>query len=191
MKGVDINKKTMVVNEGEYIEIAIPIDQDAEIIELKKDAHSRIAINGSSRLHFDAILSGENAVLEISGTFAGNVNEEQNIILNIVQDAPRTSCNVRFRTALDGASVSRFDGLIRMTERAIDSDAHLSYRSMLLSKQSRAMPTPRLEILTKRVASASHEASVGTIDSQQLFYLQSRGLSYKKARQLIIDGFLK
>jgi Fe-S cluster assembly scaffold protein SufB len=181
----------MVFNEGDNIEIVIPVDQDVETVELKKDACGRIFISGSRRLRLDVILSGENAVLEINGTFAGNADEEQNIILNIVQDAPHTSCNVRFRTAVDGASVSRFDGLIRMTERAIDSYAHLSYRSMLLSKQSRAMPIPRLEILTKQVASASHEASVGNIDAQQLFYLQSRGLSREEAGKLIIDGFLK
>lgn len=179
----------MIINEGENIEIVIPVDRDAETIELKKDACGRIVINGSRKLHFNAMLSGEDAMLEITGTFVGTADEEQNIILNIVQDAPHTSCNVRFRTALDGASVSRFDGLIRMTERAIDSHARLSYRSMLLSKQSRAMPTPRLEILTKRVASASHEASVGTIDLQQLFYLQSRGLSSQEAKNLLIKGF--
>lgn len=180
----------MILHKGEKIDIEIPFCRDADTIELKKSAHGRIMINGRRTFRLDAILAEEGAMLEIVGTFAGAGEDEQNIFLNIVQDAPRTSCNVRFRAALDGASVSRFDGLIRMTERAIDSHARLSYRGILLSKQSRAMPTPRLEILTKRVASASHEASVGTIDPQQLFYLQSRGLSYQEAQQLIIDGFL-
>ena len=181
----------MIINEGQHIKFCIAPGQELEMIELKKESHACVTVHGKRMLRLDVLLSGEGALFEVVGTFAGTADEEQNIILNIVQDAPRTSCDVRFRTALDGASVSRFDGLIRMTERACDSHARLSYRSMLLSKQSRAMPTPRLEILTKRVASASHEASVGTIDPQQLFYLQSRGLSRKEAWQLIIDGFLK
>lgn len=180
----------MIIERSKKIEIIIPTDQESERIELEEGAEARVIIDGARKLRFDAILSGENAVLEINGVFVGNTDEEQDIILNIAQDAPRTVCNIRFRTALDGASMSRFDGLIRMTERAADSHARLSYRGILLSKQSRAMPTPRLEILTKRVASASHEASVGTIDPQRLFYLQSRGLSRKEAEQLIIDGFL-
>lgn len=181
----------MILDEGQKIEFAIPPEQESETIELKKEAYARVIAHGKRMLRFDAFLSGEGAVLEIIGIFAGTGEYEQNILLNIVQDAPRTSCNVRFRTALDGASVSRFDGLIRMTERAIDSHARLSYRSLLLSKQSRAMPTPRLEILTKRVASASHEVAVGTIDPQQLFYLQSRGLPHQEAKNILIKGFLK
>ena len=77
-----------------------------------------------------------------------------------------------------------------MTERAIDANARLSYRSLLLSKQSRAIPTPRLEVLTKLIASATHEAAVGTIDQDQLFYLQSRGLSREEAEKIIVEGFL-
>lgn len=168
----------------------IPADRESETIELRQGSEVRVVIDGARKLRLDAVLSGEDARLEIVGAFSGKADEEQRIVLAVVQDAARTNCNVRFRSVLDESSSSRFDGLIRMTERAVDGRARLSYRGMLLSKQARAMPTPRLEVLTKRVASAAHEAAVGTIDAQQLFYLQSRGLSRKKAEQLIIDGFL-
>ena len=180
----------MIVGKGQKIEIEIAEKQEAETIELKEGAHAHITIIGARTLRLDVVLSEEGAVLEINGIFRGNADEEQNVILHIVQDAPYTSCNVRFRVALKDSARSRFDGLIRMTERATDSHARLSYRGILLSKQSRAMPTPRLEILTKRIASASHEASIGTIDPQQLFYLQSRGVSRKEAERLIVDAFL-
>lgn len=180
----------MLIKQGQKIEVIISAGQKFEMIEMKEGSSARVIIERARNLRFEAMLSGKDARLEIIGTFFGNADEEQNIILNTVQDAPRTSCNIRFRTALDGASVSRFDGLIRMTERATDSHARLSYRGLLLSKQSRCIPTPRLEILTKRVASASHEAAVGTIDPQQLFYLQSRGLSSQEAKNLLVKGFL-
>lgn len=180
----------MIISKGQKIEIEIPKKQDVEVIELKQGAHACIMIIGMRTLRLDVVLSGEDAVLEINGTFRGNADKEQNVVLRIIQDAPRTLCNIRFRVALEDLACSRFDGLIRMTERATDSRARLSYRGILLSKQSRAMPTPRLEVLTKRVASAFHEASIGTIDPQQLFYLQSRGLSRKEAERLIIDAFL-
>ncbi len=186
----DFTKKCMIIGEGQKIEIIIPFDQDAQMIELKKGAYGRIVINGSRKLRLDAMLSGEGAILDIVGTFAGKGEEEQNILLSIIQDAPHTSCDVRMRSVLDHASVSRFDGLIRMTENAANARARLSYRGMLLSRQSRALPTPRLEVLTKQVTSASHEAAVGTIDPQQLFYLQSRGLAVQEAKDLIAMGFL-
>lgn len=180
----------MIVAKDQKIEIVIPSDQEHETIELQEGAEACVIIDGPRKLRLDAVLSGEDARLEIAGIFSGNADEEQNISLAVVQDAPRTSCNVRFRSVLNDSSCSTFDGLIRMTDRAVDARARLSYRGMLLSKQSRAMPTPRFEILTKRVASAAHEAAVGTIDANQLFYLQSRGISREGAKNLLIEGFL-
>lgn len=180
----------MIINQGQKIEIVIPTDQESEIIELKEGSEARVIVDGARKLRLEVLLSGEDARLEITGAFSGMGNVEQHISLAVVQDAPRTVCNVRFRSVLDKSSSSVFDGLIRMTEKAVDARARLSYRGMLLSKQSRAMPTPRFEILTKRVASAAHEAAVGTIDANQLFYLRSRGLSAREAKKLLIDGFL-
>ena len=189
--GGNDRKKNMIIAEHKQLDIIIPPDQQSEIIELKQGAHGRIYIEGARKLQFEAVLSGERAQLEIMGTFAGNNNQEQDITIRVVQDAAHTACNIRFRCALQESSLSRFDGLIRMTERAIDANARLSYRSLLLSNQSRAIPTPRLEVLTKHIVSATHEAAVGTIDQDQLFYLQSRGLSRKEAEKIIVEGFLK
>lgn len=179
----------MIITKGQKTKIIIPPDQKSGKIELQENSEAHIIIDGARTLRLDAMLKGDNARLSIAGIFSGTQDEEQNITLAVIQDAPATSCNVRFRSVLDQASVSRFDGLIRMTENAVDAHACLSYRGMLLSKQAHAMPIPRLEVLTKRVASATHEAAVGTIDLQQLFYLRSRGLSEVEARQLLIDGF--
>ena len=189
LRGND-RKKNMIIAEHQQLDIIIPADKESESIELKRGAHGRIYIEDARKLRFEAVLSGEHAQIEIMGTFAGNSNQEQDIIIRVVQDAPHTACSVRFRCALEESSSSKFDGLIRMTERAIDANAWLSYRSLLLSKQSRAIPTPRLEVLTKHIASATHEAAVGTIDQDQLFYLQSRGLSHEEAKKIIVDGFL-
>lgn len=180
----------MIITEGQYREIIIPASQETEFLQLERGAEARVYIEGALRVRLEARLSGEDSCLEIYGNYRGNGNDNQDVVLNVIQDAKATVCNIRFRVALEDSACSRFDGLIRMTERAADSHARLSYRGILLSEQSRAMPTPRLEILTKRICSASHEASIGTIDPQQLFYLQSRGLSRKEAERLIIDAFL-
>jgi len=189
-KNVDTNF-IVIIQAYQKIEIIIPPDQESKMIELEEGSEARIVIDGARKLRLDAVLSGEDSRLEIIGVFSGKKNKEQHVVLAVVQDAPRTICNVRLRSALDDSSCSRFDGLIRMTECAVDGSARLSYRGMLLSKQAHAMPTPRLEVLTKRVASASHEAAVGTIDPQQLFYLQSRGISCEEAKKLISEGFLR
>lgn len=179
----------MIINKDQKIEITIPPHQESETIELQENSEAHVIIDGTRKLRLDAVLCGNNARLAITGIFSGIKEEEQNITLAVIQDARHTRCDIRFRSVLDHSSISRFDGLIRMTENAIDAHARLSYRGMLVSKHARAMPIPRLEVLTKQVASATHEAAVGTIDPQQLFYLQSRGLSEAMAKQLLIDGF--
>jgi len=160
------------------------------MIELEEGAEARVVVDGARKLRLDAILSGDDARLEIVGIFSGKADEVQDVVLAVVQDALRTHCNIRMRCVLDESSSSVFDGLIRMTEKAVDGRARLSYRGMLLSKHARAMPTPRLEVFTKRVAAATHEAAVGTIRSDELFYLRSRGLSMGEAKRLITAGFL-
>ena len=81
--------------------------------------------------------------------------------------------------------------MIRVEEAAKDSRGYLSYHALLLSPDARAKPIPRLEVLTKEVASLGHAASVGKIDAEQLFYLQSRGLSRDEAKKVIVGGFLR
>ncbi|MBP7018534.1 SufD family Fe-S cluster assembly protein, partial [Candidatus Saccharibacteria bacterium] len=60
---------------------------------------------------------------------------------------------------------------------------------LLLSESARAKATPQLEIKTDEVR-ASHSATVGQVDQEQLFYLQARGLSSKEAKATIVRAFL-
>jgi Fe-S cluster assembly scaffold protein SufB len=63
-------------------------------------------------------------------------------------------------------------------------------RILLLDKQSSAVAEPKLEIENNDVK-ASHAATVGKIDEDQLFYLESRGVNINEAKKLIVEGFLK
>ncbi|MDP3770439.1 MAG: SufD family Fe-S cluster assembly protein [Candidatus Sungbacteria bacterium] len=180
----------MIITEGEHREIIIPAAQETEFLQLERGAQVRVLIEGNSRLRLDAHLAGEGARLDVQGTYLGRGSHSQDVALCVIQDAKATICNIRFRATLEDSARSRFDGLIRMTERAINASASLSYRALLVSKHASAVPIPRLEVLTKQVMRASHEAAVGTIDPHQLFYMQTRGLCLADAKQLLIKGFL-
>ncbi len=149
-----------------------------------------VLLGGNTNLQFDAVLAGEGASLRVLGSFLGKENEEERITLRITHAAPRTKSFVRVRSALYGQSSSFFDGLIRMEDGAREASGVLSYRALLLSESVRARPIPRLEIIEKDVARAGHEVSVGKINQQELFYLQSRGMSSEGAEQMIVEGFL-
>jgi Fe-S cluster assembly protein SufB/Fe-S cluster assembly protein SufD len=80
--------------------------------------------------------------------------------------------------------------MIRIKENATKSNSFLSGRSILLDKDAKSDSIPGLEILTNDVK-ATHSASVAQIDEEQLFYLNTRCLSYSEAERTIIEGFLE
>ncbi|MEK7064557.1 MAG: SufD family Fe-S cluster assembly protein [Patescibacteria group bacterium] len=90
--------------------------------------------------------------------------------------------------AKNGARV-RVEGMIKIDKGANGVDDFLEMRLLLLDDKSQAVAEPKLEIETNEVK-ASHAATVGKIDEEQVFYLTSRGITGKEAERLIVDGFL-
>ncbi len=80
-------------------------------------------------------------------------------------------------------------GKILIEKDAVGAEAFLRFKVLLLGENARAEVDPELEILCNQVK-ASHAASVGQIDEEQLFYLMSRGLSKQDAVKLIVEAFL-
>ena len=179
-----------IVESHQIKHIRIPRAASRVVVNIHEDAGADITIADNPLLNLDVNLSGERSSAIIRGAFRGAESATQHIILRVLHDAPCTSSRVMFRAVLDGASESRFDGLIRIADIAKGSSGYLSYRALLLSDRARAHPIPRLEILTKDVISAGHEVAVGTIDPQQMFYMQSRGLPPQEIKRLITEGFL-
>lgn len=179
-----------MIHAGEERVIRLDPRCEAEGMEIYEQGSALVFIEGAGKLKLEVILSGREASLQIIGRFEGRGDERQEVELRVVQQAPRTTCRVDFRAALRDASFSSFDGLIRVEEHAKDAKGFLSYKALLLSAGAHAKPIPRLEVLTKEVASLGHAASVGKIDEEQLFYLQSRGISRANAEKLIVEGFL-
>jgi Fe-S cluster assembly protein SufD len=80
-------------------------------------------------------------------------------------------------------------GTIRVLPQAIGTEAFLEERILLASPHANAEVVPNLEIETD-VVKCSHAATVGKIDEEEIFYLQSRGISKKQAKEMVMEGFL-
>ena len=91
--------------------------------------------------------------------------------------------------AANGARVT-VDGMVKIGKDARKTDSFLEMRLLLLDKQSSAVAEPKLEIENNDVR-ASHAATVGKIDEDQLFYLSSRCIDEPDAEKIIVEGFLK
>lgn len=93
-----------------------------------------------------------------------------------------------FKSVLEGRSRAVFDGIIKVHPQAQKSDASQQSRNLLLSPRAIADANPRLEILADDVK-CSHGATIGFLDPEALFYLQSRGIGADEARALLVYAF--
>ena len=139
----------------------------------------------------ESLLLGEGAHSDLRGVALGD--GEQHFDFVTLQDhvAPRTTSTVEIKAALAGASRSVYYGLTRVEETAAGAAAEQENRNLLLSGHAKADSDPVLEILTSEVIRCGHAATVGPVDREALFYLQSRGLDERTALQLLVAGFFQ
>jgi Fe-S cluster assembly scaffold protein SufB len=102
-----------------------------------------------------------------------------------------TTGNLLSKGALLDRSKSFMKGLITIEKSAIGTDSFLGEFGMNLSRAARAVAIPSLEIDQPDCRRAAHSSSVGPIDANQLFYLESRGIPPDEARKFIVLGFLE
>lgn len=102
--------------------------------------------------------------------------------------APNTTSDLLFKGALLGKSRSVWQGMIYVAPGASKTDGYQANRNLVLSDEARADSIPGLEIKTDDVR-CTHGATVGKIDPEPVFYLQSRGILKQEAERLVVEGF--
>ena len=144
---------------------------------------------GITRSRMDSALAGPGANAEDVEIVFGAGDQRFDIVTDLSHIAPNTTGHVLAKGVLTDSSRSVFKGMIRIGKGAKNSRSYLAEHAMILSKKARADAIPGLEIETNEVR-ATHSGSVSQIDEEQVFYLESRGLTQSEARKLIILGFL-
>jgi len=153
---------------------------------------SSLAIGGQLiKQTVEALIEGEGANSTIRGVALGD--DEQHFDFVTLQDhiGPKSTSDVEIKAALAGASKSIYYGVTRVEVSAKGSHAEQVNRNLLLSGNAKADSDPVLEILTSDVIRCGHGATVGPVDEEALFYLQSRGLPRRAAFQLLVAGFFQ
>lgn len=115
--------------------------------------------------------------------------EEVYLRTESVYDTPRQKGEVVVKVVVMDNGFLDLSGIIKIKKRANMAEAFLRQKVLLVGQNSRAEARPELEIETDEVK-ASHAASVGRIDEEEIFYLMSRGLERDEAIELIISAFL-
>ena len=102
-----------------------------------------------------------------------------------------TTSDLLSKGVLQERSRNFLKGLISIEHSARGSDSFLGEFGLILGKKSRSVAIPALEIDQPNVRRASHSSSVGPLDENQLFYLESRGIERETARKMIVLAFLE
>jgi len=93
------------------------------------------------------------------------------------------------KSVLNDSSKGVFQGKIFVDQKAQKTDGYQLSKSLLLDKDAEFDAKPELEIYADDVK-CSHGSTSGNLDENSIFYLMSRGLSYKQSKKLLVDGFL-
>jgi Fe-S cluster assembly protein SufD len=159
---------------------------------LARDASFRLGEAGLGgklgRLDLGVDLDGQGSSAEVTGLFFGHRNQVLDYRINMTHRGRKSTSEVLLKGAVEDQSQSVFAGLVRIEKPAIGTSAFETNRNLVLSADAKAHSVPILEILCDDVI-CGHGSSVGPLEEDHLYYLQSRGLGRARAERLLVRGF--
>lgn len=124
------------------------------------------------------------------GAFLSDAGQHIEHRVFVTHEQPHCTSNALYKGALMSPTArSAWIGDVLVRTTAIGTDTYQMNRNLLLSEGARADSVPNLELETGDIARAGHASATGRFDDEQVFYLQSRGLTLEQARQLVVRGF--
>ncbi|MBL4851283.1 MAG: Fe-S cluster assembly protein SufD [Gammaproteobacteria bacterium] len=142
-----------------------------------------------ARVNIQITLAEHNALCTVNGLYLTQDKQVSDCHIKMHHAVAHCTSNQLFKGVIDGASRAVFNGLILVDKDAQKTQADLSNRNLLLSKLADINTKPELEIYADDVK-CSHGATIGQLDEQAIFYLQSRGVSREHARHLLMVAFI-
>ena len=141
-----------------------------------------------SMLYPLSVLNGRGATVEFTNISFAGAGQNLDTGLKIIHNAPDTNTIVNAKSISKDGGICTFRSNVVVTKKAKHSKASLSCESLMLDSISRSDTIPSSTINTKDVEYA-HEASIGKISDEAIYYLMTRGLSENDAKSLIVRGF--
>lgn len=166
-------------------------DLQATLSENSSYQATTIALGGKlNRQTAQINLEGQHAQCEYFALAYGHQKEQIDIHLNMQHKEPLCQSRTLTRGVMNKRARGSFTGKIVIQEGAEQTTATLENKNLLLSEEAEVNTRPELEVYNDNVVQCTHGATVGHLDLEALFYLKSRGIPEKEARQLLIDGFI-
>jgi Fe-S cluster assembly protein SufD len=192
----------LVLGEGSQLTIVSLQEWDDDALhvathfaEIGRDArlkHIAVTLGGGVvRLNPAAHLAGTGSEAELFGAYFADAGQHLEQQVYVFHDAANTRSRVTYKGALQGEGARTvWIGDVLIGPKAVGTDTYEQNRNLVLTDGARADSVPNLEIETGDIVGAGHASATGRFDDEQLFYLQSRGITEDEARRLVVRGFL-
>lgn len=161
------------------------IDEDGSIEWISGSFGSRV-----SMLYPMSILRGERARAEFTGITFASSGQYLDTGAKVLHAAPYTTSVVNSKSISKNGGTALYRGLLKVTPNAHSSKATVNCESLMLDDISRSDTIPTIDIQTDNV-DIGHEAKIGRISDEAIFYLMSRGISEEEAKGMIVRGFVE
>lgn len=145
---------------------------------------------GILRRELTVFLRGDHSRLEILGLVLGRGEVALEWKVKVVHQGCSTNAYTGVRGVLFDQSRFDFFGMVKIEKEASKTVSLLENRLLVLGEKTRTQILPAFEIENGNVQ-ASHIATVGQVEENALFYLQSRGIERNQAVQMLVEGFLQ
>jgi Fe-S cluster assembly protein SufD len=201
VEGARYHSSLVEVDAGEnsYVQYGSlqTLDEDTYNVTLKRgDADTYSTINwiegnvGSclTRSDVETELNGDSSESQIVGAFFGHDDQHFDVNARVWHQAEHTTADLVTRGVLDDTARSVYEGVQDVGREAWDTSSYQRENTLMLSDDSEADASPKL-IINNHDTEASHSATVGQVDREDLFYLTSRTISERDARNMLVEGF--
>lgn len=148
--------------------------------------------NGSqvTMLYPCSVLVGEGASSDSLGIAFAGPGQNQDTGSKVIHAAPRTNSIVRAKSISKGGGISSYRGYLHVAKNAANIKSSVECDALLIDDKSTSNTYPSMKIDNKNV-DITHEARIGKIGEEEIFYLMSRGLSEEQAVKTIVAGFIE
>lgn len=176
-------------------DLGLPVSQswlfDAMRITMKPNSTFKgcqLTTAEKSRRDWRVAIAGSGADVHLSGLWLLNESKEAHVNVVVDHQEPYSRSLQLFKGVLDDKARSGFQGKIVVQQKATKTESYQINKNLMLSSEAEANSKPNLEIMSSDVK-ASHGATIGQLDQEQMFYLKTRGFSESQARRCMINGF--
>ncbi|WP_254537688.1 Fe-S cluster assembly protein SufD [Halomarina litorea] len=189
----------VVGGENAYVQYGSlqDLDRTTYNYQLKKatvDTYGTVNVidcNIGSRLtksSVEANLDGDSSETKLIGAFYGHEDQHFDIDTRVWHNAEHTTADLVTRGVIDDRARSVYEGVQNVGRDAWDTSSYQRENTLMLSDESEADASPKL-IINNHDTEASHSATVGQVDAEDLFYMTSRAVPEQLAKNMLVEGF--